>query len=149
MALGMGSFQRFNMDTGELVLHPGARRFEWGTQNEALFFALGRAVEFVQAIGVERIVAHNRALAERFLGGLRDMPNVEIVSPDEEAWRTPMIGFRMRNRGFREVSDHLAKDRIRVRTVTEGGLNSLRVSFGVCNHEGEATAVLESLTKLA
>lgn len=148
LALGMGSFQRFNLETGELVLHPGARRFEWGTQNEALFFALGRAVEFVQAIGVDRIFAHNHALAERFLGGLREMPNVEIVSPDEEMWRAPMIGFRMRNHAFREIGAHLAKERIRARTVTEGGLNSLRVSFGVCNHEGEVTATLESLKKL-
>ena len=60
-----------------------------------------------------------------------------------------MIGFRMRNHAFREIGDHLAKDRIRVRTVTEGGLNSLRISFGVCNHAGEVTAILESLKKLS
>ena len=148
LALGMGSFQRFNVDTGELALHPGARRFEWGTQNEALFFALGRAVEFVQAIGVDRIVGHNRALAERFYRGLREMPGVELVSPDEEAWRTPMIGFRMRTHAFRDIGEHLTKDRIRVRTVTEGGLNSIRVSFGVCNHDGEVDAILASLKKL-
>jgi len=71
------------------------------------------------------------------------------VSPDEEAWRTPMIGFRMRTRTFREISEHLGKDRIRVRTVTEGGLNSIRVSFGLCNHDGEVGAFLESLKKLA
>jgi selenocysteine lyase/cysteine desulfurase len=149
LALGMGSFQRFNVDTGELALHPGARRFEWGTQNEALFFALGRAVEFVEAIGVDRIFGHNHALAERFLSGLREMPNVEVVSPAEEAWRTPMIGFRMRNHTFREVGEHLTKERIRVRTVTEGGLNSIRVSFGICNHDGEVDAILKSLNKLA
>jgi selenocysteine lyase/cysteine desulfurase len=148
LALGMGSFQRFNVETGELVLHPGARRFEWGTQNEALFFALGRAVEFVDAIGVDRIFGHNHALAERFLSGLREMPNVEIVSPDEESWRTPMIGFRMRNHTFRDIGDHLTKNRIRVRTVTEGGLNSLRVSFGVCNHDGDVAAILASLKTL-
>jgi selenocysteine lyase/cysteine desulfurase len=149
LALGMGSFQRFNVETGELTLHPGARRFEWGTQNDALFFALGRAVEFVEAIGVDRIWRYNHALAERFYLGLREIPNVETVSPDEEAWRTPMIGFRMRTHPFREISEHLAKDRIRIRTVTEGGLNSIRVSFGVCNHDGEVTAILESLEKLA
>ncbi|MCX6550822.1 MAG: aminotransferase class V-fold PLP-dependent enzyme [Acidobacteria bacterium] len=149
LALGMGSFEKFNVETGELVLHPGVRRFEWGTQNEALFFALGRAVEFVQTIGVERIWRYDRALAERFYRGLRELPNVETVSPDEEAWRTPMIGFRMRNHTFREVGDHLTKDHIRVRTVTEGGLNSIRVSFFICNHDGEVTAILDSLKKLA
>jgi selenocysteine lyase/cysteine desulfurase len=149
LALGMGSFQSFNVDTGELVLHPGVRRFEWGTQNEALFFGLGRAIEFVQTIGVDRIFDHNHRLAEGFQRGLAEMPDVELVSPAEEAWRTPMIGFRMRNHPMREVADHLTKDRIRVRTVTEGGLNSLRVSFGVCNHDGEVTAILDSLKKLA
>ncbi len=148
LALGMGSFQRFDMNTGDLVLHPGARRFEWGTQNEALFFALGSAVEFVQAIGVDRIWRHNHALAETFRQGLLAMPGVELVSPEEEAWRTPMIGFRMKNHAFREIADHLTKDHIRVRTVTEGGLNSIRVSFGVCNHDTDVAAILESLKKL-
>ena len=62
---------------------------------------------------------------------------------------SPGAAFRMRTRRFRESSDHLGTDRLRVRPVTEGGLNSIRVSFGLCNHDGEVGAFLESLKKLA
>jgi selenocysteine lyase/cysteine desulfurase len=149
LVLGMGSYEKFNVAAGELVLHPTVRRFEFGTQNEALFFALGKAVEFVETIGPERIWRHNHALAERFYHGVREIPGVEIVSPEEEAFRTAMIGFRMKTRTHTQIGEHLTRDRIRIRTVTEGGLNSIRVSFHVCNHDGEVTAILDSLKKLA
>jgi selenocysteine lyase/cysteine desulfurase len=48
-----------------------------------------------------------------------------------------------------KINEHLAKDRIRVRTVTEGGVNCVRVSFHVCNHDEEVTKILDSLKKLA
>jgi selenocysteine lyase/cysteine desulfurase len=149
LVVGMGSYERFNVETGELVLHPTARRFEYGTQNEALFFALGTAVSFVEAIGLDRIWRHNHGLAERFLAGVRELPGVEIVSPHEVTYRTPMIAFRVRGRQVRDISEHLAKDRIRVRTVTEGGLNAIRVSFHVCNNEDDVATILASLKKLA
>jgi len=49
---------------------------------------------------------------------------------------------------FQKINDHLALDRIRVRTVTEGGVNGLRVSFHVCNTDAEVTKILDSLKKL-
>jgi selenocysteine lyase/cysteine desulfurase len=60
-----------------------------------------------------------------------------------------MIGFRVPKVETAKVMEHLAKDRIRVRSVTEGGLNSVRVSFFVCNTDGEVTKILDSLKKLA
>ncbi|MCX6563831.1 MAG: hypothetical protein NTU60_09525 [Candidatus Aminicenantes bacterium] len=50
---------------------------------------------------------------------------------------------------YGKINEHLAKDKIRVRTVTEGGVNCVRVSFHVCNHDGEVTKILDSLKKLA
>jgi selenocysteine lyase/cysteine desulfurase len=148
LVVGMGSYERFDVEKGEVALHPGARRFEFGTQNEALFFALGTAVSFVESIGLDRVCQHNRTLAERFRDGLGEIPGVELVSPEEHAYRTPMIGFRMRGQTYRQIQEHLAADRIRVRSVTEGGLNSIRVSFHVCNNDDDVTAILQSLRKL-
>jgi selenocysteine lyase/cysteine desulfurase len=149
LVLGMGSYERFNVAAGELVLHPGARRFEFGTQNEALFFALGTAVDFVGMIGPDRIWRHNHALAEQFYRGPQGIAGVELVSPDEEAYRTAMIGFRMPGRTLPQVTEQFTKDRIRVRSVTEGRLNSTRASFHVCNREGQVQAALDSVKKLS
>jgi len=147
--VGGGSSERYNAAKGEFVFQPTAKRYESGTQNDALFYALGAACDFVEMIGVDRISRHNRPLAERFYRGLGEIPGVERLSPEEEAYRTAMIGFRMKAHTYTEINEYLAKDKIRVRPVAEGGLKSIRVSFHINNHEGDVTAILDSLKKLA
>jgi selenocysteine lyase/cysteine desulfurase len=147
--MGGGSSERYDIWKGELVYHPTAQRYEYGTQNDALFYAMGKAVDFVQAIGVERIWRRGRAMAERFYAGLKEIPGVECLSPEEDAWRSCMIGFRMRSHGYKEINDHLAMDKIRVRSVTEGKLDSIRVSFFLNNRMEDVDKILASLKKLA
>ncbi len=147
--VGAGSSQRYDIRKGEFVLQPTVQRFEYGTQNDALFFALSTAIDFVRTIGTDRIWRHNRRLAEKFYKGLQEMPGVEIVSPQEEAYRSAMISFRMKAYDLAKINEHLAKDRIRARTVTEGGVNCMRVSFHICNNDQEVTKILDSLKKLA
>jgi selenocysteine lyase/cysteine desulfurase len=147
--VGGGSSEKYDIFKNELVLHPTAQRYEYGTQNDALFFAMGTAVDFVRSIGLERIWPHNHLLAERFYRGLKEMDGVEVLSPQEEAWRSSMISFRMKTFDHKKINDHLTHDRIRVRSVTERGLNGIRVSFHICNTDDEVTKILESLKKLA
>jgi len=60
-----------------------------------------------------------------------------------------MISFRMKDRTYQQINEHLSKAKIRVRSVTEGGANCVRVSFHVCNHDGEVDRILDSLRGLA
>ena len=147
--VGGGSSVRYDAAKGEFVLKPTAERFESGTQNDALFYALGTALDLVETIGVERIARRCRPMAERFYRGLGEIPGVERLSPEEEAYRTLMIGFRMKARTSAEIMSHLAKDRIRARPVGEGGLGSIRVSFYLNNRDEDVTAILDSLKTLA
>jgi selenocysteine lyase/cysteine desulfurase len=149
MIAGGYTSEKNDITKGEFVFHPTAQRYEYGTQNDALFFALGKAIDFVETIGLERIWQHNHTLAEKFHDGLLEIPGVEIVSPEEERYRSAMIGFRMKDHPHDKINEHLSKDKIRVRSVTEGGLNSIRVSFHVCNHDGEVAKILDSLKRLA
>ena len=147
--VGGGSSTSYDAAKGELVLKTTAERFESGTQNDALFYALGTALDFVDTIGIDRIAGRCRPLAERFYQGIGDIPGVERLSPEEEAYRTLMIGFRMKTHTHTEIMEHLAKDRIKARPVGEGGLNSIRVSFYLNNRDEDVTAILDSLKKLA
>lgn len=149
MTAGGYTTEKNDITKSEFVLHPTAQRYEYGTQNDALFFALGKALDFVETIGLERIWKHNHALAEKFYNGLLEIPGVETVSPEEEQYRSAMISFRMKTHDYSKINEHLAKDKLRVRSVTEGGMNCIRISFHVCNHDGEVTKILESLKKLA
>jgi cysteine desulfurase / selenocysteine lyase len=117
--------------------------------NDALFYGVGTAIDFCTTIGFDRIFTYNQTMAERFYQGLLQIPGVEIVSPEERIYHSPMISFKMKDHGFREINEHLVKDKIRVRTVTEGGCDCIRVSFHICNHDGEVDKILDSLKRLA
>lgn len=149
LTVGASSSAGYDIRKNEFTLHPTAQRYEYGTQNDALFYGLGKAIDFCGMIGFDRIWRHNHDLAERFYAGLRSIPGVEIVSPEEEAYRTAMISFKMNGIEFTKINEHLAKDKIRVRTVTEGGANCVRVSFHVCNQASEVVKILDSLKKLS
>jgi selenocysteine lyase/cysteine desulfurase len=60
-----------------------------------------------------------------------------------------MIGFRMKTHPMNEIMEQLAKDKIKARPVSEGGLGSIRVSFYLNNKDDDVTAILDSLKKLA
>jgi selenocysteine lyase/cysteine desulfurase len=146
---GMSTCERYDIWKQEMVFKPTAERYEYGTQNDALFYALGKACDFVQAIGPERIWARGRAMAERFHEGLKDIPGVERLSPAEEAYRSCIITFRMKTHDYETVYAHLLKKKIMVRRIQEGKLWAIRVSFFLNNRMEDVTTILESLKRLA
>jgi selenocysteine lyase/cysteine desulfurase len=129
----------------KLQLRPGAQRFEYGTQNDALIYGIESAITFLSSIGMPAIWARNQAMAERTVEGLRAMRGVSLLSPAEPAWRSAIITFTLTGRDNRQVAADLGRQRLRVRSVTEGGLDAVRVSFHVYNDEAEVDRLLAAL----
>jgi len=148
MSVGAGSSPRHEMKTGIFCFEPSAQRFEYGTQNEALFYALGTAVDFMEAVGLDRILRYSRDLAEKFYAGLRQIPGVEILSPEEEAYRSPMISFRIPGRDHDAVYGQFNSEHIRIRPVSENDLDCVRASFFICNTCADVEKILSSVKKL-
>jgi selenocysteine lyase/cysteine desulfurase len=128
-----------------LRLRPGAQRFEYGTQNDALIYGIESALTFLSSIGMPAIWARNQAMAERTVEGLRAIAGVSLLSPAEPAWRSAIITFALARRDNRQVSADLGRQRLRVRSVTEGGLDAVRVSFHVYNDEAEVDRLLAAI----
>ncbi len=131
-----------------LVLQPTAQRFEYGTQNDALIYGLEAGAQFINAIGLDRAWAYDRSLAERFVEGLRQVRGARLLSPRERADRTAIISFALEGRDNRQVAAELGRRRLRVRSVTEGGLDAVRASFHVCNDVSEVDRLLAALGSL-
>lgn len=127
---------------------PSAQRYEYATQNEALFFGLETAIDFIRTIGVDRIWERNRQLSEHFTDELRKLPNMDLLSPAENAYRTQMITFKHRTLGYREIASVLMKKGIRVRVVPESGLDGVRVSFHLYNSTADVERIVEALRNL-
>jgi cysteine desulfurase / selenocysteine lyase len=147
--VGMTTCERYDIWNQEMVFQPTAQRFEFGTQNDALFYGLGKACDFVQAIGPARIRSRGRSMAERFIEGLKSIPGVENLVPAEEAYRSCIVTFRMKTHDFEAIYAQLLKDKIMARRIQEGRLNAIRVSFFLNNRMEDVTTILKSLKKLA
>ncbi len=146
MTVGAYSDNGYDILKGKLDFQPSAQRYEYGTQNESLFRGMKTGVDFIKAIGLDRIKKHNRELAEIFYDGLLNIPDVEIVSPEEKKYRSSIISFRVKGKDFKELASFLtASKRIRVRVVSEAGLNSVRASFHVYNNKEEVEKIIQEI----
>jgi cysteine desulfurase family protein (TIGR01976 family) len=91
---------------------PLAARFETGTLTHELLAGFVAAVEYVESVGWDAILPHERALAERFLAGL---PNgVELHGLPTAEGRTPTFAFTLPGRTPFQVASLLAERDIAV-----------------------------------
>lgn len=67
------------MDAAEYL--PAPQRFEAGTQRVSQVIALAAAVDYLSAIGMDRIAEHERALGRRLVAGLSDIAGVRLLGP--------------------------------------------------------------------
>ena len=143
----VGTYSDKGYDIKDLTisLQDSAQRYEFGTQNESMFLGLGAGTQFIRTIGLKRIREHNRKLAELFYSGLAQTGKVEIISPEEEQYRSSMISFRIPGIKAEDIAGFLGTKSIRVRIVNEASLNAVRVSFHVYNQEFEVRRILECI----
>ena len=85
---------------------PVGRRFELGTSQHELLAGFVAAVEYVESLGWDAIVAHERALGERFLAGLPD--GVELYGLQTMEGRVPTFCFNVPGHTSEVVATHLA-----------------------------------------
>jgi selenocysteine lyase/cysteine desulfurase len=87
----------WDFQADRLVLPRGARRFEFGTMAYDAALGVTVAIEYLLSLGVERIAAHNRAIAARLLEGL-EQRGARILSPRDPAQRSAIVAARFPER---------------------------------------------------
>ncbi|ORA60236.1 cysteine desulfurase [Mycobacteroides franklinii] len=72
---------------------PPPQRFEAGVPMTSQVVGLGAAVDYLNAIGMEAVAAHEHQLVEAALGGLGSIEGVRIVGPTENIDRGGAVSF--------------------------------------------------------
>ena len=72
---------------------PSPDRFEAGTPVISQAVALAAACDYLSAIGIDRVQAHERALTGRLLDGLRALPGARVLGPDTTELRGSAVSF--------------------------------------------------------
>ena len=137
--------------------HPVGHRFELGTSQHELLAGFVAAVDYVDSLGWDAMVAHERALGERFLDGLPQ--DVQLYGLPTMTGRVPTFCFNVPGRTPAEVATFLAEREIAVwhgnyyavETMKHLGLDDGAVRAGIVhyNTEEEVDRLLEGLAALA
>ncbi len=77
----------------DMTLRPDAGRYECGTLTTIAIFGLRASIEFLNGIGVERVMPDVLALADRLEAGVRDK-GCELISPRTAQTGSGIVTFR-------------------------------------------------------
>jgi len=108
---------------------------------------LGAAVEYLSAMGMDRIEAHNLALRNRLFGALHDVPKVRVVSAPAGPLASGLVTFTLpderESRAFQLMMRE--KHNVELKMVPKNWLNGIRVSTHLFNTEQDVDRLIIAL----
>ncbi|MEF2978658.1 aminotransferase class V-fold PLP-dependent enzyme [Subtercola sp. YIM 133946] len=94
---------------------PAPQRFEAGTQRVSQAIALGAAIDYLSAVGLDRISAHEHALGQRLVEGLSGIDGVRVLGPQSGQPRVGLASFDVAGIHSHDVGQFLDDRGIAVR----------------------------------
>jgi cysteine desulfurase/selenocysteine lyase len=133
-------------------------KFEAGTSQIAEAIGLGAAVDWVQALGIDQIRAHERSLSAYALERLASVPGLTVHGPTSPDDRGGLISFVLEGVHPHDVGEILGRDGVCIRTGHHcaqplmrrlGAHATNRASFGAFNTDADIDRLIESLGTVA
>jgi len=130
-------------------------RVHTGTPDYSAQLTVPTALAFQAAIGGARREARLRALRDRWVHAVRDLPQVQVLTPDDPALYGAITSFRLRGRTSHDENVALAKallDKHRIFTVHRDGLASgscVRVTPALATRMSDVDALAAAIRSLA
>ncbi len=130
-------------------------KFEAGTPNTAAAIGLGAAIDYLGAIGMDRIEAHEHAIADYALEALGELRGLRTLGPPAPQ-RGATIAFTIEGMHPHDVAELLNRDGIAVRAGHHcamplhqalGIVATTRASFYLYNSTDEVDALATALHK--
>ena len=131
-------------------------RFEAGTGNIADAVGLGAAIDYLDAIGLEPIAAHEHELIEQTVAGLGAIPGIRLIGAPRE--RAGVVSFVVDGCRTEDVGKALDREGIAVRAghhcaqpiLRQFGLEStVRPSFALYNTAEDVEALIAAVRRIA
>jgi cysteine desulfurase/selenocysteine lyase len=130
-------------------------KFEAGTSQIAEAIGLGAAVDWIRAIGMERVRTHEEGLVADALARLRsEVPGLTLYGPAEASDRGALVSFSLEGAHPHDVGEILGRKGVCVRAGHHcaqplmrrlGVTATTRASFAVHNSAADVEALVEGL----
>ncbi len=140
-------------------LLPAPEKFETGLQNYAGILGTGAALDYLTAIGMDEIRAHEARLNKRMTRALLDVKGVELLRPHDPNMRSGIFSFNIDGLSSHDVAMILDNSKnIMMRSGmhcchtyfhVRGLEGCARASVYIYNTVGEADLFVESVRELA
>lgn len=130
-------------------------RIHTGTTNFAAIMTVPDALDFQDAIGVERKAARIRYLRDSWVGPAREIAGVDILTPDDPDLVGAITSFRLHGDGSREGNQAVARTLLEeygIFTVYRTGLaygDCVRVTPSLYNAPTDTDRLVEALREMA
>ena len=136
---------------------PVPQKFEAGVPVAAQAVGLAAACDYLTALGMDRVHAHESALAERLVAGLATRSWVRVLGPNDPAERGSVVSFVVDGVHAHDVGQILDDAGIAVRVGHHcawplhralGAAATTRASFAAYSTAEEVDALLEALDRV-
>jgi cysteine desulfurase/selenocysteine lyase len=133
-------------------------KFEAGTSQIAEAIGLGAAVDWIEAISIERIRGHEEALVAEALVRLAEIPGLTLYGPLEPSDRGALVSFSLEGAHPHDIGEILGRQGVCVRAGHHcaqplmrrlGVPATTRASFAIHNSLDEVTRLVEGLAMVA
>lgn len=142
------------VDMQSATFLPPPTKFEAGTLPTTQIVGIAKALEFVQSLGWENIIAHELQIGEKLLAGLQIIPGVKLLGSATMQDRLGIASFVLDSVHPHDVGQLIDANGVAVRTGHHcaqpahkvfGVHSSTRASLGVYNTEEDIECFLEAI----
>ena len=158
LMIGGGTVEDVTTDGYTLI--SGYQRFEGGTPNISGAIGLGRAVKYLEDLGMDAVYRHEEKLTARLLSGLAGIDHVIVQGPQDLKNRISVISFTIDKIHPHEVAylldekaaiqvrsgDHCCIPLMRYLGLEKG---TVRASLYVYNNLAEIDLLIETIEEIA
>lgn len=133
---------------------PAPQRFEAGTPMIAEVIGLYAAIDYVEAVGMETIFAHEAALVRQTRDALRQINSIRLFGPEKSAG---IVSFALEGVHPHDIGTILDEEGVAVRAghhccqplMAHLGVDATaRASFGVYNDESDVAALVRGIERV-
>lgn len=149
-----GGMNAMYLKDGYVELREVPTKFEAGTQNIAGVIGMGKAISYLENIGMNKIMKHEHELKNYLVSKLKEFDNIIIYNEDTVG---SIVTFNVKDIFSQDTAIYLDKHHICIRSGNHCSKilnqvfdisNTCRVSLGIYNTDEEIDALVDALKNI-
>ncbi len=149
--VGAYSDKIYKLEEQLLEYQKAAKIVEYATRNTPIIMGIGASLDFLVAIGMDKVAVRGRALARHLKEKLSEIDNVELLTPMDSKLSGAIVTFKILD-DRKSYADYIAQIKkeynIRLRPIGEHGLNAIRASLHIYNNFEQIDRLVDAVKKV-